>query len=119
MQHSPVSLVEQTSRILIPGELKSNPAADTASKAWLDLGGYAREVLVAQEARRFVLGFTLGGSLMRLWAFDRLGGVASERFDINEDGLQFASTILGFLWLNDADCGFDPTITIPQWPANH
>ncbi|RYP12545.1 hypothetical protein DL765_007247 [Monosporascus sp. GIB2] len=31
------------SQILIPGELKSNPSADTASKAWLDLGRYARE----------------------------------------------------------------------------
>lgn len=34
---------------------------------------------------------------MRIWEFDRLGGVASEQFDINEDGLQFVSTILGFL----------------------
>ncbi|KAJ6114174.1 hypothetical protein N7512_007619 [Penicillium capsulatum] len=62
----------QWSQILVPGELKSNPAADTASKAWLDLGRYAREVLAAQDTRRFVLGFTLCGSLMRIWAFDRL-----------------------------------------------
>nr|ODN91215.1 hypothetical protein L203_01418 [Cryptococcus depauperatus CBS 7841] len=33
------------SEILVPGELKSNPLADTNSKAWLDLGRYAREVL--------------------------------------------------------------------------
>jgi hypothetical protein len=37
----------QWSQAVVPGELKSNPAADTASKAWLDLGRYAREVLVA------------------------------------------------------------------------
>ncbi|CAG7999365.1 unnamed protein product [Penicillium salamii] len=98
------------SKILVPGELKSNPAADTASKAWLDLGRYAREVLAAQDTRRFVLGFTICGSFMRIWAFDRLGGVASERFDINEDGLQFVSTILGFLWMSEEDCGYDPTI---------
>ncbi|KAJ5544154.1 hypothetical protein N7494_005433 [Penicillium frequentans] len=100
----------QCSQILVPGELKSNPAADTASKAWLDLGRYAREVLAAQDTRRFVLGFTICGSFMRLWAFDRLGGVASERFDINEDGLQFVSTVLGFLWMSEEQCGFDPTI---------
>ncbi|KAJ6019364.1 hypothetical protein N7522_001431, partial [Penicillium canescens] len=100
----------QWSQILVPGELKSNPAADTASKAWLDLGRYAREVLAAQDTRRFVLGFTICGSFMRIWALDRLGGVASERFDINEDGLQFVSTILGFLWMSEEDCGFDPTI---------
>jgi hypothetical protein len=44
------------SHILIPGELKSNASADKASQAWLDLGRYAREVLAAQDSRRFVLG---------------------------------------------------------------
>ncbi|KAF2475021.1 uncharacterized protein BDR25DRAFT_301533 [Lindgomyces ingoldianus] len=98
------------SQILIPGELKSNPSADIASKAWLDLGRYAREVLAAQDSRRFVLGFTLCGSLMRLWEFDRLGGIASAQFDVNEDGLQFVSAVLGFLWMNEEQLGFDPTI---------
>ncbi|RYO80050.1 hypothetical protein DL764_009944 [Monosporascus ibericus] len=98
------------SQILVPGELKSNPSADTASKAWLDLGRYAREVLAAKDTRRFVLGFTLCGSLMRIWEFDRLGGIASEQFDINQDGLQFVSTILGFLWMNEEELGFDPTV---------
>ena len=98
------------SQILVPGELKSNPSADIASKAWLDLGRYAREVLAAQDSRRFVLGFTLCGSLMRLWEFDRLGGIASTRFDINQEGRQFVSVVLGFLWLNEEQLGFDPTI---------
>ncbi|KAJ6279021.1 hypothetical protein J3E71DRAFT_368428 [Bipolaris maydis] len=98
------------SQILIPGELKSNPSADKASKAWLDLGRYAREVLAAQDSRRFVLGFTLCGSFMRLWEFDRLGGIASEQFDVNEDGLQFVTAMLGFLWMNEEQLGFDPTI---------
>jgi hypothetical protein len=97
-------------QILVPGELKSNPTADIASKAWLDLGTYAREVFAAQDNRRFVLGFTICGSLMRIWEFDRLGAIASEQFDINEDGLQFVTTILGFLWMNDEELGFDPTI---------
>ncbi|KAM0431370.1 hypothetical protein ACHAPT_005347 [Fusarium lateritium] len=100
------------SDVLVAGELKSNPMADKAWMAWLDLARYAREVLAAQDTRRFVLGFTLCGSLMRVWEFDRLGGIASEQFDINkEDGaLLFITTILGFLWM-DRDClGFDPTI---------
>lgn len=98
------------SEILIPGELKSNPASDKHSKAWLDLGRYAREVLAAQDTRRFVLGFTICGPFMRLWEFDRLGGIASERFNVNEDGLQLVSTILGFFWMNKEQLGFDPTI---------
>ncbi|KAF7857261.1 hypothetical protein EAF04_009502 [Stromatinia cepivora] len=97
------------SQILVPGELKSNTKADIASEAWLDLGTYAREVLAAQDTRRFILGFTICGSLMRIWAFDRLGGIASKRFDINKDGLQFVSTILAFLWMNEEQLGFDPT----------
>ncbi|KAL2886390.1 hypothetical protein HOO65_060220 [Ceratocystis lukuohia] len=98
------------SQILVPGELKSNRSADKASESWLDLGRYAREVLAAQDTRRFVLGFTICGSLMRVWAFDRLGAIASEQFDLNEDGLRFVYTILGFLWMNDEQLGFDPTI---------
>ncbi|KAF5122362.1 hypothetical protein E5D57_012839 [Metarhizium anisopliae] len=98
--------------ILVVGELKSNPKADIASVAWIDLARYAREVLAAQDTRRFVLGFTLCGSLMRVWEFDRLGGIASEQFDINkeEGGLQFVATILGFLRMNEEMLGFDPTI---------
>ncbi|KAK4232960.1 hypothetical protein C8A03DRAFT_48336 [Achaetomium macrosporum] len=85
-------------QILLPGELKSNPSADRPSEARLDLDRYAREVLAAQDTRRFVLGFILCGSLMRIWEFDRLGGVASEQFDINKDGLR------------EEALGFDPTI---------
>lgn len=68
--------------------------------AWLDLGRYARAVLATQNTRGFVVGFTICGSLMRVWAFDWLGGIASEQFDINKGGRQFVSTILGFLWMN-------------------
>ena len=42
--------------------------------------------------------------------FDRLGGIASEQFDINKDGLRFVSTILGFLWMSKEELRFDPTI---------
>lgn len=96
--------------ILVPGELKSNPSDDTPSKAHLDVARYVKEVFTAQPTRRFVLAFTLCGSWMRLWEFDRLGGIASERFDINKDGQRFLSTILGFLWMDNGALGFDPTI---------
>ncbi|KAI1286608.1 hypothetical protein F5Y03DRAFT_380583 [Xylaria venustula] len=98
------------SHILVPGELKSNPNEDTASKAHLDIARYVKEVFTAQPTRRYVLAFTLCGDWMRLWEFDRLGGIASEKFNINKDGQRFVSTILGFLWMDDAALGFDPTI---------
>jgi len=99
------------SQILVPGELKSNPDADRHTSTWLDLARYAREVLTAQDTRRFVLGFTLCGSTMRLWEFDRLGGTASSSFDINIEGLQFVLAILGYLWMNEEQLGFDPTVS--------
>ncbi|KAI1086053.1 hypothetical protein F5B19DRAFT_200600 [Rostrohypoxylon terebratum] len=99
------------SQVLIPGELKSNPKEDRHTSAWFDIGKYAREVFFSQDTRRFVLAFTLCGSLMRVWEFDRLGGIASTQFDINKDGLRFVSTILGLLWLKEKDLGFDPTFT--------
>jgi len=47
---------------------------------------------------------------MRLWEFDRLGGIASSQFDINKEGLRFISAVLGFLWLDEEQLGFDPSI---------
>ncbi|PGG99670.1 hypothetical protein AJ79_08444 [Helicocarpus griseus UAMH5409] len=98
------------SQILVPGELKNDPRYDRPSGAWFDLGRYAREVLAAQDSRSFVLGFTLCGPSLRLWEFDRLGGIASESFDINTDGLQFITIILGFHLMSLEQLGFDPTI---------
>ncbi|PHH71014.1 hypothetical protein CDD82_6782 [Ophiocordyceps australis] len=100
------------SHVLVPGELKSNSNADIESNAWLDIAKYAREVLAAQDTRRFVLAFTLCGSLMRIWEFDRVGGIASEQFDINtkDGGLQFVTAILGFLWMSKESLGFDSSI---------
>lgn len=98
------------SQILIPGELKSNPSADTLSGTWLDLSRYVREIFAAQDNRRFVLGFTLCGSIMRLWEFDRMGGIASSPFDINDNGHLLVSALLGFLSMDETLLGFDPTI---------
>ncbi|KAL7621718.1 hypothetical protein AAE478_009045 [Parahypoxylon ruwenzoriense] len=98
------------SKILIPGELKSSPGEDRPNGAWFHVGKYVREVFAAQATRRFVLAFTLCGPIMRVWEFDRLGGISSTPFDINENGLLLVSTILGFLWMEEKELGFDPTI---------
>ncbi|KAI0505695.1 hypothetical protein F5B22DRAFT_639754 [Xylaria bambusicola] len=99
------------SQILVPGELKSNPMADAEKSTWYDMDRYVREVLIAQDTRRFVLGFTLCGSRFRVWEFDRVGGISSDGFDINKNGEQFVYIILGFLWMSKEDLGFDPTVT--------
>lgn len=96
-------------QIMVAGELKSNPIEDKQEQAWLDLARYAREVFRSQD-RRFVLGFTLCGSMMRLWQFDRSGSSGSFSFDINRDGLKFVHVMLGFYLMNDEQLGLDPTI---------
>lgn len=98
------------SHVLIPGELKSNPREDNHSSTWLDLIRYAREIFSAQDTRRFILGFTLCGSIMRLWEFDRLGVVGSTLFDINKEGERFVSVILGCLWMSEEELGFDSSV---------
>lgn len=52
----------------------------------------------------------LCGSIMRLWEFDRIGGIASVLFDINKDGARFVSVVLAFLWMDKEQLGFDSTI---------
>ncbi|KAF2803178.1 uncharacterized protein BDZ99DRAFT_400139, partial [Mytilinidion resinicola] len=68
---------------------------------------YAREIFAAQDTRRSVTGLTLCG--MRLWAFDRLGAIASKTFDIHENALMFISAVLGYLCAAAKDLGFNPT----------
>jgi hypothetical protein len=55
------------------GEHKSNPNEDRSLKTLVQLAGYAREVFGSQPDRRFVPGFTICGSVMRLWVFDKEG----------------------------------------------
>ncbi|KAL6695058.1 hypothetical protein J3F84DRAFT_395316 [Trichoderma pleuroticola] len=90
--------------------LDDSPKADNRFGSWIHVARYAREVLATQDNRRFVLGFTLCGSLMRLWSFDRLGGVASEPFDVNQNPLELITVVLGFLMMDSEQLGYDPTI---------
>ncbi|KAG6045148.1 hypothetical protein E4U17_000269 [Claviceps sp. LM77 group G4] len=69
-------------------------------------------MLLAQATRRFVVGFTICGTLMRVLVFDRLGGIASEQIDINKEPVQFIEVMLGFFRMSEEDLGFDPTIKI-------
>ncbi|KAG6059780.1 hypothetical protein E4U32_003815 [Claviceps aff. humidiphila group G2b] len=106
------SLTYFWTQILSSGELKQN--IQDERHAELALAQYARILLTTQATRRYVLGFTLCGSCMRVWQFDRLGGIASERVDVNRQPLAFIKVILGFLWMSKEDLGFDPSIKEPD-----
>lgn len=97
------------SQILVIGELKSNSQEDHHRNTLLDLARYAREIFGAQD-RRFVLGFTLCGSKLRAWEFDRLGGTASASIDVHMDAKAFVKVMLGFFLMTEKQLGLDPSI---------
>jgi hypothetical protein len=66
--------------------------------------------MLCRDSRRFVIGFTLCGPIMRVWQFDRCGGIASLQFNIHNDPLQLVSAVLAFLYMDREQLGFDPTI---------
>jgi len=55
------------SNVLVIGKHKPNPKEDRLIATLIQLAGYAREVFGSQPDRRFVPGFTICGSLIRLW----------------------------------------------------
>ncbi|KAG9231374.1 hypothetical protein BJ875DRAFT_506723 [Amylocarpus encephaloides] len=98
------------SNVLVIGEHKSNPDEDRSTKTLVQLAGYAREVFGSQPDRRFVPGFTIYGSLMRLWVFDRSGLYSSEKFDIHKEPERFVKVIAGYALMTDAELGLNTFI---------
>jgi hypothetical protein len=98
------------SKVLVIGEHKRNPDEDRSIATLVQLAGYAREVFGSQPDRRFVLGFTICGSLMRLWVFDRSGSYSSEKFDIHKEPERFVKVIAGYALMSDAELGLNTFI---------
>jgi hypothetical protein len=101
------------------GELKKNQKEDNKVPIWEQIAGYNREIFGAQPGRRFVVGFSICAAYMRLFEFDRSGGVASDAFDIHLDGRRFVETMTAFLLMNASQTGFDPSIETDGSGANY
>jgi hypothetical protein len=86
------------------------PNADRSLKTLVQLAGYAREVFGSQPDRRFVPGFTICGSVMRLWVFDRSSSYSSEKFDIHEEPERFVKVIASYALMTDAELGLNTFI---------
>ncbi|KAG6059784.1 hypothetical protein E4U32_003819 [Claviceps aff. humidiphila group G2b] len=110
LEHGPEGCMYSGAEILAHGKLMSDYMADEAQEAGYALARKAQDMLAAQGTRRFSLGFTLCGPDMRVWLFDRLGGIASEQIDIHTEPIQFIKVMLGFLWMSEEDLGFDSSI---------
>ena len=100
------------SNVLVIGEHKQNPSEDCSIKTLVQLTGYAREVFGSQPERRFVPGFTICGSLMRLWMFDRSGLYNSEKFDIHDKPEQFVTVVAGYALMTKAELGLSTFVKL-------
>lgn len=68
---------------------------------------YVRHVFSVQPTRRFVHGFTILGTTMELWIFDRSGPYSSGEFDIHDDPAKFIRAIAGYALMSDRELGLD------------
>lgn len=55
-------------------------------------------------------GFTICGSVMRLWMFDRSGPYNSENFDIHKEPERCIRVIAGYALMTDAELGLNTFI---------
>ncbi|QSZ29959.1 hypothetical protein DSL72_004477 [Monilinia vaccinii-corymbosi] len=98
------------STVLVVGEHKQNTIEDHSQSTLLQLADYAREAFGSQPGRRFVPGFTICGSWMRLWIFDRSGPYSSEKFDIHQEPERFVRIISGYALMSDSELGLNTFI---------
>jgi hypothetical protein len=76
----------------------------------VQLAGYAREVFGSQPDRRFVPGFTIYRSVMRLWLFDRSGPYGSKKFDIYKELERFIKVIASYALMTNIELGLNTFI---------
>ncbi|KAH6703029.1 hypothetical protein BKA61DRAFT_680664 [Leptodontidium sp. MPI-SDFR-AT-0119] len=86
--------------VLVIGEHKHNPDEGRSAKTLVQLAAYAREVFGSQPGRRFMPGFTICGSMMRLWVFDR--PVQLREVDIHKEPERYVKVLAGYAIMTDA-----------------
>ncbi|KAI1271450.1 serine/threonine-protein kinase Sgk2 [Xylaria sp. FL0933] len=92
--------------VLVVGEFKKS-AADGLKSILLQVASAVRNVFAAQPMRRFVHGFTLSGTMMETWVFDRSGAYSGATFDIHEQPETFMLVMCGYLMMTDEELGRD------------
>ncbi|KAG8411499.1 hypothetical protein J3458_015556 [Metarhizium acridum] len=91
--------------VVVVGELKQS---DQKNKSlWLQLGSAVRNVFAYQPTRLFVHAFTLTGTEMETWVFDRSGPYSGATFDIHEKPEKFIQVICAYLMMSDEELGLD------------
>ncbi|SLM39896.1 serine threonine-protein kinase sgk2 [Lasallia pustulata] len=91
--------------VLVIGELKKS---DQKNKSlWLQVGSAVRNVFASQPTRLFVHAFTLTGTEMETWIFDRSGPYSGATFDVHEEPEKFIQVMCAYLMMSDEELGLD------------
>ncbi|KAI1745876.1 serine/threonine-protein kinase Sgk2 [Xylaria scruposa] len=97
--------------VLVIGEHMRTPNTGGFKADFLQLTRYVRNVFWDQPTRRFIHAFSLCGSIMELWVFDRSGPYSSGAFNIHEEPIKFASALVGYATMDAKLAGSDMFIS--------
>ncbi|KAI1932670.1 hypothetical protein LOZ65_000659 [Ophidiomyces ophidiicola] len=90
------------------GKLKASNKSFKRTLA--QLARYAQDVFAYQPTRRYLHAFTICGTFMTPWVFDRSGCYSPGQLNIHEEPQRFISLIVGYLMMNEEELGLDTFI---------
>lgn len=94
--------------VLVAGELKESE--EHSKSLLLQLASIVRNIFANQPTRHFVHGFTLTGSVMECWVFDRSGPYSARPFNIHDEPRKFIEVIFGYLLMDREELGISTFI---------
>lgn len=92
--------------IAVIGELKASNY-NGVKKPLIQLAVYARDVFANQPTRRYLHAFTICGSKMEPWVFDRSGCYSPGPFNIHEYPDRFIRVLSGYIMMSEDELGLD------------
>ncbi|KAJ7135386.1 hypothetical protein C8R43DRAFT_1020821 [Mycena crocata] len=96
--------------LALPGELKKYDTDEDVLDNARKIIWSAKHILSNDPARRFVLGFTIEDTCMRIWFMSRSQIMASETFDFISTPRELIKAAVTFSFADKEDLGFDSTI---------
>ncbi|KAK3175546.1 hypothetical protein K4F52_010179 [Lecanicillium sp. MT-2017a] len=102
--------------VLVVGEHKLSPRTADFKACLLQLTRHVRSIFDDQPMRRFVHAFTIKGTTMELWIFDRSGAYSSGEFDVHREPEKFARALVAYATMDDEAMGLDKSI---EWKNGH
>ncbi|KAL6910518.1 hypothetical protein GGI43DRAFT_427151 [Trichoderma evansii] len=81
-------------------------------KPLIQLAVYARDIFANQPTRRYLHAFTICGSKMELWVFDRSGCYSPGPFNIHEHPDRFIRVLSGYIMMSEDELGLDTFVQL-------